>query len=185
MPVLDGYQATDAVRSRERSGSLPRLPIVAMTANAMPGDRERCLAAGMDDYLSKPIKREVLQQVLAKFLKPKANPVLNQDALAQLREIFSGDIQSVIQTFLDDAPAYIEQIACAVGSANFDQLRGAAHSLKSSSVSVGAAQLGTIAAALEHLARTENDALRADALLGQLQAAFRDAEPQLRAAAAA
>lgn len=73
MPVLDGYQATRRWRQLEAQGARPRLPIVAMTANAMLGDREKCLAAGMDDYLSKPIDRDQLARVLGRWLaEPRA-----------------------------------------------------------------------------------------------------------------
>jgi CheY-like chemotaxis protein len=77
MPVMDGYEATRAIRRREKSGQVaaspsgrprPRLPIVAMTANAMKGDRERCLAAGMDDYLSKPFRPAQLYRCLEQWL---------------------------------------------------------------------------------------------------------------------
>jgi CheY-like chemotaxis protein len=65
MPTLDGYAATAAIRRRE--GDAQRTPIVAMTANAMPGDRERCITAGMDDYIAKPIDDAVLRQALDKW----------------------------------------------------------------------------------------------------------------------
>jgi len=68
MPVMDGYMATRLWRERERTTGTGHLPIVAMTANAMAGDRERCLAAGMDDYISKPLDRAVLAQLLRKWL---------------------------------------------------------------------------------------------------------------------
>ncbi len=78
MPVMDGYTATRTRRMLEEDRKLPRLPIVAMTANAMAGDREKCLAAGMDDYLSKPLNRGLLEQTLRKWLpgdaKSKAKP---------------------------------------------------------------------------------------------------------------
>jgi len=64
MPVMDGYTATARIREREQVKGLPRMPIIAMTANAMEGDREVCLAAGMDDYLAKPIRPDILQQMI-------------------------------------------------------------------------------------------------------------------------
>ena len=68
MPVMDGYTAARNIRENEKSRSLPRLPIIAITAHAMRGDKEACIAAGMDDYLSKPFEIEELQAVLQKWL---------------------------------------------------------------------------------------------------------------------
>ncbi|MBL8373491.1 response regulator [Accumulibacter sp.] len=72
MPVLDGYQATAILRQREAQDGRGRLPVIALTANAMDGDRDRCLAAGMDDYLAKPYTRIQLEQVLGRWLRPLA-----------------------------------------------------------------------------------------------------------------
>ena len=72
MPLLDGFEATRRIRDAERASGGPRLPVVAMTANAAEGDRERCLAAGMDDYLSKPIVRETLAALLRQYIAPPA-----------------------------------------------------------------------------------------------------------------
>ncbi len=75
MPIMDGYTATRGVRKLEIDGKRPkRMPIVAMTANAMAGDREKCLAAGMDDYMSKPLNRALLEQTLRKWLPPGLKP---------------------------------------------------------------------------------------------------------------
>ena len=68
MPVMDGYTAARNIREHEKSGELPRLPIIAITAHAMSGDKEACIAAGMDDYLSKPFEIDDLQAVLQKWL---------------------------------------------------------------------------------------------------------------------
>jgi len=77
MPEMDGFQATAAIRAREieiatRGSPTPRLPIVALTANALKGDRERCLEAGMDDYLAKPFRKDDLARTLATWLGPSA-----------------------------------------------------------------------------------------------------------------
>ncbi len=68
MPEMDGYQATAEIRRLNKEGALRRIPVIALTANALPEDRERCLAAGMDDYLSKPIARDDLHAMLEKYL---------------------------------------------------------------------------------------------------------------------
>ena len=68
MPDMDGYAATRAIRAAERATGAPRLPIVALTAGALPGDRERCVQVGMDDYLTKPIRRDRLIAVLQQWL---------------------------------------------------------------------------------------------------------------------
>jgi CheY-like chemotaxis protein len=68
MPEMNGFDATKAIREHEKAtGKKEKVPIVAMTANAMPGDRERCIDSGMDDYISKPVKKEKLAQILAKY----------------------------------------------------------------------------------------------------------------------
>lgn len=74
MPVLDGLATTRAWRELEQRSGRRRLPVVALTANAMASDRERCLEAGMDDYLAKPVRREQLAQMLARWLPAEPEP---------------------------------------------------------------------------------------------------------------
>ncbi len=180
MPVLDGYAATRRWRAMEtESGGRP-IPIVAMTANAMAGDRERCLAAGMDDYLSKPVAREQLDACLQRWLPrqpllpgpttgspaavdpesassvahARALPILDNSVLDELYEVAGTDTITILQLFLEDAPGIIEQLETAAANRDSMQLRDLAHTLKSSSANVGAQALANAARRIELAART-------------------------------
>ncbi len=90
MPILDGYSATKRRRASEAARGLPRIPIIAMTANAMIGDREKCLDSGMDDYLSKPINRAVLVETLNRWIKPRPAVTPGSDSRPRLAAVASG-----------------------------------------------------------------------------------------------
>ena len=178
MPVMDGYRATAAIRAGE-ADSAKRLPIVALTANAMEGDRTQCLAAGMDDYLGKPYSRSQLQQVLSRWLAPAAgrdeaslpagtalveNPdkparsaALNLKFLDQLRELDPsggmGLARRILQIYLDSSGTSMAQIEQAIAASDVETLRRAAHSLKSSSANVGAETLSGLFKQLEGLGK--------------------------------
>ncbi len=183
MPVLDGYAATTRWREHEAANHAQRLPIIAMTANAMAGDRERCLDIGMDDYLSKPISRQQLQACLQSHrrLPPSAIiqptmqasdsntndtpstatqaesitlPVLDQTVLDDLFEIAGEETGAIIAVFLDDAPAQVAQLQAAAAVSDGNILREQAHSLKSASANLGALALSEAARRVEHAART-------------------------------
>jgi len=180
MPVLDGYQATRRWRALEAEAGATRLPIVAMTANAMAGDRERCLEAGMDDYLPKPVSREQLESCLKRWLpadgggqpvparmpgeQPPAEtatpaiqsaalPILDTSVLDELHEVAGAETAGIIRLFLEDAPVLIAQLENASGSRDTDALREASHTLKSSSANVGAIALANAARRIELAAR--------------------------------
>jgi signal transduction histidine kinase/DNA-binding response OmpR family regulator/HPt (histidine-containing phosphotransfer) domain-containing protein len=182
MPVLDGYAATRRWREREAGQDASRrLPIVAMTANAMAGDRQRCLDAGMDDYLAKPVSREQLESCLHRWLPnlmkfalrnaPAAEthaaapsmatarppspsfPVLDHSLLEELREIAGDETARIIALFLEDAPRLISALERGAAVPDLDVMRDAAHTLKSSSANVGAMALSAAAKRVELGAR--------------------------------
>jgi PAS domain S-box-containing protein len=153
MPVVGGFEATAEVRRREQ-GTSRHLPIVAMTAHAMKGDRERCLAAGMDAYVSKPIHADELVQVVERFVVPGgAEPeALDwEHALASVggdREL----LREVAGLFLDTCPQWLHALRQSLAKRDADTVHRLAHTLKGSAAQLGAGRLTTAAAHLEALA---------------------------------
>jgi two-component system, sensor histidine kinase and response regulator len=158
MPVMGGLEATGEIRRRERESGT-RVRIVAMTAHAMRGDRDRCLAAGMDGYLSKPIdpltlfamvEQEAPAPIQLELAAPDG-PRRAVDLDAVMRRL-GGDqdlFREVAQLFLGDCPLRLEDIDAAVASADLGQIRFAAHALKGAAGNLSAAELVAAAAALE------------------------------------
>src|SRR5437588_179999 len=113
MPGLDGYDTAREIRRREAAEHRPRIPIIAMTANAMLGDRELCLAAGMDDYIAKPISFDVLDQKLEQWLAATRadGPVLDQTRLSELRSAFPGEeLKGMLEDLAAAIATDVEQI---------------------------------------------------------------------------
>jgi CheY-like chemotaxis protein/HPt (histidine-containing phosphotransfer) domain-containing protein len=191
MPVMDGLEASRRINEEWPAGQRPR--IIAMTANAMQGDRETCLAAGMDDYLSKPIRREELAAALA---GAEARGVSGEDSapagelddpgpvdLAEL-EAAVGDptfVRELISTFLKDAPGLVGELRSSLEQGDLQELRRAAHTLKSNGRTFGAtglaalseelelsARTGTLADAVELVTRIEKEYARVAGALGAL-----------------
>lgn len=109
MPEMSGYEATGIIRQNELTRQTSRLPIIAMTANAMPGDREKCIASGMDDYLSKPIKMDVLKETLAHWLvKDNHDPVEEQDGSTTNPEHQQDQESTEITQLTDGSQAMID-----------------------------------------------------------------------------
>jgi CheY-like chemotaxis protein/HPt (histidine-containing phosphotransfer) domain-containing protein len=196
MPVMDGYAATRAIRAWEREAGRPALKIVAMTANVMAGDREKCLGAGMDDYLAKPIKRDTLAAALAKWLSAAVPPgahsetvalnttspasTIDLGALSELAELVGDDVGQIVQTYLVDTPQQLDAAERAIEVRDHEALTRVAHSIKSSSQSLGAMALGRAAAALEALSRSQGSFEEAMRILGALRAGFAAADSALR-----
>jgi len=166
MPELDGFDATRLLRERESGQGRHRTPVIALTSNAMRGDRELCLAAGMDDYLAKPLRRDALLGVLAQWIQPRNDmplaPRHSSDAHCQpaaqaddslldvatlqglraLQRPGRPDVFARVADIFDrDAPRLLAEMQAAVDENDAEQLRQAAHSMKSITANVGAAAL--------------------------------------------
>jgi CheY-like chemotaxis protein/HPt (histidine-containing phosphotransfer) domain-containing protein len=158
MPEMGGLEATALVRALERQRGGGHVRIIAMTAHAMKGDRERCLAAGMDDYLSKPVDPKTLLEAIERADAPAAAPDAD-DAVAVgafdrggLERRSGGDqalADDIIRLFLEDCPLRMETIREAVAQGNADLVRSAAHGLKGAAGYVSAPRVVEAAARLE------------------------------------
>ncbi len=192
MPELDGLEATRRIRLELPDKAQPY--IIAMTANAMQGDREICLAAGMDDYVSKPIRIESLVSALSKgrplnssspepaleVLSPE-KAELNRDALQNLLEVLGGEFHylvEVIDSFLEDAPKLLAELDNAVSKEDIDTVRRVAHSLKSNSADFGAGALNKLCFQLEERARS-GSLEGAPELAAQIESEFQEVAAQL------
>lgn len=169
MPVMDGYAATRAIRVMEDlAGQVQRLPIIALTAHAMEGDKEKCLEAGMDAYLAKPYSSESLQRTLDRVFAPPAAPKvaelpdrrapqaerrLDRAALENIRALdrpgSNGLLRQLVAAYVKNAPVQIRALRDSAASNNTETLRNTAHSLKSSSLNVGATALAGMCRDLE------------------------------------
>nr|WP_307729568.1 response regulator [Pseudoduganella violacea] len=182
MPEMDGFEATGRLRQREAELGRPRTPVIALTANAILGDREQCLNAGMDDYIAKPYTRAALLACLSRWsLAPAAAapeagapavptgvpahpavaaesaPILDQAALQKLRAMRRPGrpdvLARIIDLFYSDAPRLVGQLQVAAEASDTEALRLAAHTLKSSCANVGALGLSGTCRDIEQYAR--------------------------------
>ncbi|HET9377171.1 MAG TPA: response regulator [Chthoniobacterales bacterium] len=156
MPEMDGYAATAEIRRREGKGK--HTPIIAMTANALAEDREKCLAAGMDEHLAKPVQASALVRVLDRFTVEEASASTpSLPAAIDLQPLtnagMSDIIPRLIEIFLETAPRDIERAATALRGSNATELEEAAHKLKGSCGNLGAARLRDLCQQLEKLGR--------------------------------
>ena len=204
MPEMDGFEACRRIREMQAKGMTASVPILALTANAMEGDRERCLAAGMDDHLTKPIRKKLLAETINHWrgqrqsetetdspaghepfvdnpaVEPEENclmenqmadqgaadahqsaasqettdsqPALDEEILAALWEDFEDTVPMMIQFYLEDSPGYIQQIVAALGAGEISAMVAPAHSMKSSSLQLGAVRVSEISRDLEETA---------------------------------
>ena len=171
MPEMDGLEATRRIRAEEAAAGGGHVPIIAMTANAMRGDRERCLEAGMDGYVSKPVKPETLFGEIARILGGKCVPAPvdggvmkadrdihdRADALSRIADD-EELLDTLIAMFQEDAPRYLSDIDAAHGAGDLVRLGHGAHTLKGVLATFSARRGGQVAKALEEAAKTGDKA---------------------------
>jgi PAS domain S-box-containing protein len=174
MPEMDGYTASRELRRREQETKASRLPIVALTANALEGDRERCLDAGMDDYLTKPLRRDTLGAMLARWVGDSQRAVTAQDqeidvsgnddtpavdvaALDMIRALANDTapdlLEQVVRLYLEAGPRLLDSLRSGMAAGDTDAVRAAAHALRSSSANVGARHLAELCKQIELASR--------------------------------
>ncbi len=189
MPEMDGFTATREIRRLE--GVTRHTPIIALTAHAMPSERERCLAAGMDDFLSKPYRPADLKAILLRLLATShQQPVLVQNANPPVKERASWrqsvverlaviesfcdpvTINCLIDLFAEDSARYLSDLRLALAQADADQLRRKAHTLKGSSGNLGAINIACICEQIE-LTAAENSMTEMSALIEALDCQLR------------
>ncbi len=193
MPEMNGFEATAAIREAERESGA-RIPIIALTAHSMEGDRERCLAAGMDDYLSKPIRARELLEKLAVHGSTEipeevsASSAYRDPCIFDRNEFLSrleGDevfVAELLTIFSSSSPRQLEAIRRALGSNDHYALEIAAHSLRGSAANIGAARLAIAAERLELAAEEKRQqdcaalSLVVESEMHQLEAILREEE---------
>jgi len=178
MPDMDGYEVTQAIRNGDAGEEQRQVRIVAMTASAMQGDREACLEAGMDDYMSKPLIPEELRRVLKETDSNNKAPMVRQDDLdsmvldpAGLLLRLGGDIDTmkiVLQAFVTHGPKQLNAFRAALASADAQACVLAAHSLNGAAANIQALRVQKCAARLETFARA-SDFAGLQAAAGELE----------------
>lgn len=166
MPEMDGYEATRYIRSPQSPVRNHKIPIIAMTAHAMEGDREKCLLAGMNDYIPKPVTLKDLERILERWLaddekesdqsqqKAETTPALSKeefdpDFLTGKMMIDPETAEVILQGYFKDMANQIENLSKAINTKNWSDAARIAHSMKGASASVGAFSLKEVAATME------------------------------------
>ncbi|NTV95693.1 MAG: response regulator, partial [Thiobacillus sp.] len=164
MPVMDGFEATRKLRQLERENGLPHLPVIALTANAMQGDREKCLAAGMDDYLSKPVSGDKLHEMIERWSRraPRPEPARTEargaapwtgglapvDLRRLVDDLGEADARMVLTVFRDDTRGLMTQLRTAIMENRSDAAR-LVHTVKGSSGNISAEEMAGLAGKIE------------------------------------
>ncbi|UFS69753.1 PAS domain S-box protein [Geomonas sp. RF6] len=164
MPQMDGLEATRQIRSKGGT-----VPIIGLTAHALEGDRDRCLAAGMDDYLPKPVTSQALVEKVAYWIRERPLPAARPERTLEQIGGDIGTLDIVIETFLESAPMQLEEVRSAVAARDPEMLQKAAHLIKGALSVVAADGARCLAEELEEAGKV-GDLARAAELLPQLEA---------------
>ncbi|MEO8379279.1 MAG: ATP-binding protein [Acidobacteriota bacterium] len=189
MPEMDGFTATRLIRAWESEQALPRrVPIIALTANAMPTDRARCLESGMDDHVAKPVQLQTLSQAIERWLPREdptalmlAAPALDASVIDELRSLAEGDpsfLAEVATLYVQESATRLAHLQSAAADADLEALATHAHALRGSSANVGALEVAEACRDLEHLPAFTS-AEQCTAAVENVQAALTRAAPEL------
>jgi two-component system, sensor histidine kinase and response regulator len=180
LPDLDGYEASRLIRQPATAVRNHNIPIIAMTAHAMAGDRQKCLDAGMNDYLAKPIDPRALEQAIERWITESASsPEVPEFEPEDLLERLSGNeplARRVIARFLVDVKEQLAVLARAVENADCETAQRAAHSIKGAAANAGGSRVREAARKLEQLGG-DGDWAAATAMLPELSACFESVRP--------
>jgi len=200
MPEVDGITATARIREQECAlGTARGVPIIALTANAMQGDRERCIEAGMNDYLAKPFTKAQLRTALerqagspSRLVEPPgletlldvsaSAPIFERAILAEVPGVGDGGSvlgRRIVGLFRQETEAMLDRLEPALRCGDIDAVSGIAHKVKSSSAAVGALRLSQMAATLERVARERRPIGNGEAVAGELVSAYGEASAAL------
>ena len=185
MPVMDGYEATRQIRNPQSTPLNHKIPIVAMTAHAMKGDREKCLDAGMDDYIVKPVNPDTLVEIIDKWFGQSQTQDQDEMCIDSVREdeVFKkedllkrlmGDeliAKEIIHVFLNDTPDRIAALKESLENGDAIQGQRQAHTLKGASANIGAVALKEVAYQIETAAKA-GDFEQSKSLLSEIDKAF-------------
>ncbi len=167
MPVMDGFEATRRICDMKSNGDARLyMPIIALTANAMEGDRKKCLDVGMDDYVTKPVRKNRLKNIVYQWVKGKENnaplktnsslsledkvsDLLDHDAIQNAKNILKEKYAEMIPVYIENSWERIEEIEIALNNEQWDDLKRAAHTLKSTSLQMGALKISDLSKKIE------------------------------------
>ncbi|WDH95879.1 ATP-binding protein [Paenibacillus urinalis] len=178
MPKLGGIEATEKIRQIERDEMKRHTPIIALTGNVFPGERDKCIQAGMDDYIAKPISLDALKEIIQRWVTGRDDQILNQETMAELMDLGDDQDSELLSTLLEmyqnDTPDKINRLIQYVKDRNYSSTIEVSHDLKSSSLSLGIHYLSTLFAAIEEAAKSGRlDSI--DCLLEALMPAYLEA----------